>query len=302
MESAASVINTVNALADVDNDVAVFRRILRNEIDEDFRLVQSQLKDTARELLFLQLRTAAAMASGGTASLTAVTEPDVSRAARAKLGVWAAPDYVPSSPASTHASHPSSPSSRGLESSGGPTGSGITREEWTAIVAYMYNQADAAILLRRLQDAAVRRTIAHASAFTPTHVLAKLPSLDGMPVHISGTSFLSNPVSLDVSLARDETFQAYVQRLAEEDVDNTLAVHNPDYRLPWASVLHILLDFQLEGHEKYVCARMPACVPAQSSPPLVTLALTAGFCPSSVVCSARRTRQRRVSCRLRSCK
>merc|ERR1711998_210218 len=39
-----------------DNDVAVFGRILRNEIDEEFRIVQKQLKGSVAELLRVYLK------------------------------------------------------------------------------------------------------------------------------------------------------------------------------------------------------------------------------------------------------
>jgi hypothetical protein len=34
-----------------DNDVGVFGKILRNECDEEFRFVQTQVKNTMQELL-----------------------------------------------------------------------------------------------------------------------------------------------------------------------------------------------------------------------------------------------------------
>jgi hypothetical protein len=46
----------VKRFADDDNDVAVFGKILRNEIDEEFRIVQKQLKDTVAELLRVYLK------------------------------------------------------------------------------------------------------------------------------------------------------------------------------------------------------------------------------------------------------
>jgi hypothetical protein len=46
----------VKKYAEEDNDVAVFGKILRNEIDEEFRIVQKQLKDTVAELLRVYLK------------------------------------------------------------------------------------------------------------------------------------------------------------------------------------------------------------------------------------------------------
>ena len=41
---ASAVIKSVNEYSAVDNGVAVFGKILRNEIDEEFQLVQAQLR------------------------------------------------------------------------------------------------------------------------------------------------------------------------------------------------------------------------------------------------------------------
>jgi len=39
-----------------DNDVLIFAKTLRNEIDEEFRFVQIQVKNTIKELLKMYLR------------------------------------------------------------------------------------------------------------------------------------------------------------------------------------------------------------------------------------------------------
>jgi len=39
IEWASSIINGIRKFSSIDNDVAVFGKILRNEIDEEFRLV-----------------------------------------------------------------------------------------------------------------------------------------------------------------------------------------------------------------------------------------------------------------------
>lgn len=56
IEWASAVMAAVKKYADEDNDVAVFGKILRNEIDEEFRIVQKQLKDTVAELLRVYLK------------------------------------------------------------------------------------------------------------------------------------------------------------------------------------------------------------------------------------------------------
>ena len=56
IEHASAIIRGVNAYSDSDNDVRVFGCILRNDIDEEFRLVQRQLKNTVSELLRVYLK------------------------------------------------------------------------------------------------------------------------------------------------------------------------------------------------------------------------------------------------------
>jgi hypothetical protein len=56
IEWASAVMAAVKKFSDDDNDVAVFGKILRNEIDEEFRIVQKQLKDTVAELLRVYLK------------------------------------------------------------------------------------------------------------------------------------------------------------------------------------------------------------------------------------------------------
>lgn len=42
--------------ASKDNDVEVFGKIIRNEIDEEFRFVQQQVKETVSDLLKMYLK------------------------------------------------------------------------------------------------------------------------------------------------------------------------------------------------------------------------------------------------------
>jgi hypothetical protein len=51
IEWATAIINSIKRFNAQDNDIAVFGLILRNECDEEFRFVQSQVKSTIRELL-----------------------------------------------------------------------------------------------------------------------------------------------------------------------------------------------------------------------------------------------------------
>ena len=46
IEHASAIIKAVNAHGAADNDVAVFGKVLRNEVDEEFHRVQEQLKET----------------------------------------------------------------------------------------------------------------------------------------------------------------------------------------------------------------------------------------------------------------
>jgi len=56
LDWAQAIINGVRKYSGEDNDVAVFGKILRNEIDEEFRFVQRQLKETVHELLRVYLK------------------------------------------------------------------------------------------------------------------------------------------------------------------------------------------------------------------------------------------------------
>jgi hypothetical protein len=54
IEWATAIINSIKRFNAQDNDIAVFGLILRNECDEEFRFVQTQVKSTIRELLKVQ--------------------------------------------------------------------------------------------------------------------------------------------------------------------------------------------------------------------------------------------------------
>eukprot|EP00743_Colponemidia_sp_Colp-15_P004572 GILK01004929.1.p1 GENE.GILK01004929.1~~GILK01004929.1.p1 ORF type:complete len:534 (+),score=90.15 GILK01004929.1:109-1602(+) len=56
VEWASALIQAIRKHASTDNDTAVFGKILRNEIDEEFRFVQNQLKRTVSELLRVYLK------------------------------------------------------------------------------------------------------------------------------------------------------------------------------------------------------------------------------------------------------
>lgn len=56
LENAASILHAVGVYESQDNAVAVFAKILRNEIDEEFRHVQDQLQQTVAELLRVYIR------------------------------------------------------------------------------------------------------------------------------------------------------------------------------------------------------------------------------------------------------
>uniref|UniRef100_A0A7S4FEB3 EF-hand domain-containing protein n=1 Tax=Eutreptiella gymnastica TaxID=73025 RepID=A0A7S4FEB3_9EUGL len=56
LEWAQAVIAGVRRYSSEDNDVAVFGKIMHHEIDEEFRFVQRQLKETVQELLRVYLR------------------------------------------------------------------------------------------------------------------------------------------------------------------------------------------------------------------------------------------------------
>lgn len=51
VEWACGIVNGIKKFASKDNDVALFGLVLRNECDEEFKLVQNQVKTTIKELL-----------------------------------------------------------------------------------------------------------------------------------------------------------------------------------------------------------------------------------------------------------
>lgn len=56
IEWASALISGIKRFSSEDNDVAVFGKILRNECDEEFRFVQSQVKETVAELMKMHLK------------------------------------------------------------------------------------------------------------------------------------------------------------------------------------------------------------------------------------------------------
>jgi hypothetical protein len=51
VEWATSIINSVKALMNVDHEVNLFAKVLKNECDEDFRLIQIHVAQTTLNLL-----------------------------------------------------------------------------------------------------------------------------------------------------------------------------------------------------------------------------------------------------------
>ena len=56
LEWASTIVASIKKHATKDNDVAVFGKILKNECDEEFRMVQLQVKETVQELLRMNLK------------------------------------------------------------------------------------------------------------------------------------------------------------------------------------------------------------------------------------------------------
>jgi Ca2+-binding EF-hand superfamily protein len=56
LDWASAIIQAIKKFSNEDNDVAVFGKIMRNEIDEEFRFVQKQLRETVAELLRVYLK------------------------------------------------------------------------------------------------------------------------------------------------------------------------------------------------------------------------------------------------------
>lgn len=56
IEWAAAIINAVKTYIKDDHDVALFAKILKNECDEDFRLIQAHVKETLINLVKVMLK------------------------------------------------------------------------------------------------------------------------------------------------------------------------------------------------------------------------------------------------------
>ena len=56
VEWGSSIVASIKKYVNKDNDIAVFGKILRNECDEEFRLVQIQVKETVAELLKMGIK------------------------------------------------------------------------------------------------------------------------------------------------------------------------------------------------------------------------------------------------------
>ncbi|KAG5500310.1 hypothetical protein JIQ42_04647 [Leishmania sp. Namibia] len=56
VEWVTAIVEAVRRYAPEDNDVAVFGKILRNEVDEEFRFVQQHLRETVKELLRMHIK------------------------------------------------------------------------------------------------------------------------------------------------------------------------------------------------------------------------------------------------------
>jgi hypothetical protein len=57
IEAASNIVSGIQEYSSRDNDIAVFGKILRNEVDEEFRFVQTELKSTINDLLKMHIKT-----------------------------------------------------------------------------------------------------------------------------------------------------------------------------------------------------------------------------------------------------
>jgi len=56
VENASAIIKALEKYEGQDNDISVFSKIMQHEIDEEFMLIQRQLKDTVAELLRVRIK------------------------------------------------------------------------------------------------------------------------------------------------------------------------------------------------------------------------------------------------------
>ena len=95
VEHASAIVKAVNKCSPIDNDVAVFGQILRNEVDEEFRFVQQQLKQTVAELLRVYLKGKHPLKTDGDIGLQVRCDLTPSVRLRSSGVFWGQPGYLP---------------------------------------------------------------------------------------------------------------------------------------------------------------------------------------------------------------
>lgn len=220
LEQARSIIASVDYYAPYDNDVAVFGAILRNEVDEEFRLVQAQLKETARELLRLQLKAAHGMAG------------DVELAAMLAARMGGSPVLAPRA--------------------GEGQIAGVVEQEWREIVQHMYSPADAALLLPLLRNTVVRLAVATARGLCTRISTLVPPGAASTTVTPPASPRSSRAVDTGILIVHEEAVREALSELSPDAVAALMSRSNPDGLLPWDVLLKVLLDFQFAGHVRFL--------------------------------------------------
>ena len=213
---ASAIIRSAHRWAPLDNDAAVFEKILRSEVDEDFRLVQRQLKDTAVELLKQQLRSANANK----------LEPEIKALVDAR----------------TH------------ERSGGVAEESwrpIVRYLYEKSDAEALEQRIEGLLLRAVVAAALES----AAGKSRPQQASRSPQQLQRQALVGSARFVAGQ-DADGASANAVVDEAEVERrinaLSRDGAKALLRGQNPTLRIAWPEFVNTLLSFQLEGHEVFL--------------------------------------------------
>ncbi|KPI86658.1 hypothetical protein ABL78_4273 [Leptomonas seymouri] len=186
LEWATAIAQAVRRYAAEDNDVAVFGKVLRNEVDEEFRFVQQHVRETVKELLRLQIR----------------TKRPLSGAAEVK---------------------------RALQESMNGT---VREDEWKAIVKYMYNATDAALITSMIHQFLYPQSPPKLQSQCGERTT---PSLPAVYSQLSYKDFVR--LLLDFQLDGHERFlERYVSIFRRHDGDRDGIVDNAEF----AAIVHEL--------------------------------------------------------------
>jgi hypothetical protein len=217
--NAATLIRSCNIYAPLDNDAAVFSKILRSEIDEDFRLVQKQVKETATELLRLQLK----------ATYPLKLEPAINDLFKER----------------THGS-------TGVVDE--DSWKAIVRYMYEAKDALVLEKRVVEMLVR----GAIAHQLGYPESVESMQRKALLSAKmvatgDGDTTNTSNSIINGGDVEMSQEiLTAERSVERSFSSLSQDERISLLRKVNPKLKVLWNDFLRTLLDFQLEGHDAFL--------------------------------------------------